>query len=118
MKKSILSFGGIMFLLLLVFACTQEQENIKIPENPVRLKSTKHNASNIAYRTDRVNVTTLLVSLRNYITEALDKNHISYGLIPERKNAAWFHENFDYIFKKSTETNKWVKKNIDFWSNR
>lgn len=113
MKKSILRYGGIMLLFLLVFACTQEQENIKTPNQQVNLMRALNKESDVAYRTDNFKVNDLMTYLHSYINANVTDDFKYYENIPERKNADWFHKNFDYIIEGGDDAIQWVIHNID-----
>ena len=56
-----------MLLLLLVFACTHEQEDIKTSDEQVYVKGEINQESDIAYRTDAVTFTVILTSQHSYM---------------------------------------------------
>lgn len=113
MKKSILSFGGIMMLFLLVFSCTEEQENIKLPDEAVSLKGKTTNEKQEADEKGTFNVTHLLTYLHQYIKMSVSKEFKYYENIPERKEASWFFENFEKRLKSGSDADNWALDKIE-----
>lgn len=113
MKKSILSFGGIMLLSLLVFSCTQEQENIKLSDEGVNLKGEVKKEKQEADERGTFDSTHLLTYLHGYIKSQVSKEFRYYENIPERKEAKWFFENFKNHLNSGSEADKWVLDKIE-----
>lgn len=113
MKKSILSFGGIMMLFLLVFSCTEEQENIKLPDEDVNLKGEVKNDNQEEDERGKFNATHLLTYLHGYINSEVSNEFQYYENIPERKEANWFFEYFEKRLKSGSDTDNWVLDKIE-----
>lgn len=99
MKKSILSFGGIMMLLVLIFSFTEEQENIKLPDESVNLKGEVNNEKQEAGERGTYDVARLLTYLHGYIKTEVSEDYKYYENMPERKEVDWFYENFKKSLK-------------------
>ncbi len=113
MKKSILNFGGIMMLFLLVFSCTKEQENTKLPDEGVSFKGGVNKEKQEADERGTYNVTHLLSYLHRYIKTEVSEDYGYYENMPERKEVKWFYENFKRHLKSGSETDKWALAKID-----
>lgn len=113
MKKSILGFGGMMMLFLLVFSCTKEQENIKTNDERVNLKGEVNKEKQEADERGTYNVSHLLTYLHGYIKTAVSEDYGYYENMPERKEVNWFSENFEMRFKSGSETDNWVLEKIE-----
>jgi len=112
MKKSILSFGSIMILLLLIFSCTKEQENVKLSDEGINLKGEVNKEKQEADERGVYKVTHLLTYLHSYIKAEVSEDYTYYEKIPERKEVDWFFENFKKNFKSGSEADNWTLEKI------
>ncbi len=113
MKKSILNFGGVMMLFFLIFACTKEQENVRLSDDKVSFKGKVDNEKDEADGTDSYSVGNLLSYLHGYIKYNVADDFKYYENIPERKKVKWFYENFERHLKSGTDADQWVLDKID-----
>jgi hypothetical protein len=112
MKKSILSFGSMIMLLLIVFSCSKEQENVTLPDEGVNLRGEVNKEKKEADERGTYNVTHLLNYLHGYIESQVSNEFKYYENIPERKEANWFFENFKNHLNAEREADKWVLDKI------
>ncbi len=113
MKKSILSFGVIMMLFLLVLSCTEEQENIELNNQEVNLKGKVNKGRQEANERSTYNVAHLLTYLHRYIASEVSEDYRYYENMPERKEAKWFAENFERHLKSGSKADEWALDKID-----
>jgi len=122
MKKLTLISIGIFLSGLTFLTSCMEGYSFSVTETPTisyaatNLENTELEvvASNIETEdpTAYLNITTLIVDMRNYMIE-IDEAYDSFILLPERKDADWFHEHYGNSLIEATEANDWIKKNVD-----
>lgn len=113
MRKSILGFGSIMMLILLVFSCTKEQEKNKLPDEVVNLKGEVKKEKQEGDERGTYNASHLLTYLHGYIKNAVSEDYRYYENMPERKEVNWFSENFERRFKSGSLNDNWILDKIE-----
>jgi len=120
-KLTLISIGFFLSGLTFLTSC-MESDSFSITETPTisyaatNLDNTELElvSSNIETEdpTANLNITTLIVDMRNYMIE-IDEAYDSFILLPERKDADWFHEHYGNSLIEATEANEWIKKNVE-----
>lgn len=113
MKKSILSFSGIVMLFIVLFSCTEEQESVRIPDEAVNLKGEVTKEKQEADERGVFKVTEMLTILHSYIKLEVSEDYTYYEDMPERKETNWYFDNFKRKFKSGSETDNWVLDKIE-----
>ncbi len=113
MKKTLLNFGCIAMMFLVIFGCHQEQEYGSSPEDQLKLKGDINQNKDEENTDKEVSVGDLLYDQHNYLTDKITKDFNYYEVVPVRRSTHWFQEHFDYLFKENEEIYEWILQHIE-----